>query len=119
MAPLLRSVKRTSYSADVRPLDCGIHVLPPSLVRKIWPASPTTVPCMASRNQTDWKPEYVKLVDTCCQLAPSSVDRRMVPYSPTANATEPFDTTLHNWRSVSPTPATQVFPPSDAVSYTH
>src|SRR5262244_881814 len=67
----------------VVPLAWLVHVSPPSVVRKIAPEYPTTVPVFALTKDRPLRPTLVPLAWTV-QVAPPSLLRTIVPCSPTA-----------------------------------
>jgi len=70
------------WSQLVASVDWGVHVAPPSVVRKIVPNGPTTVPVFAWVKKTLWSGLVVPL-DCGVQAAPPSVIRRITPDHPT------------------------------------
>src|SRR5262244_792129 len=65
------------------PLNWVVQVIPPLVVRRMVPRSPTAIPLSASTNDTPHRALGVPL-DRTAQDAPKSAVRRIVPESPTA-----------------------------------
>jgi hypothetical protein len=75
---ILRVLNRLSPT----PLETGPQAVPPSVVRRISPCSPTATPALASKKYTPCK--VVVVPDTSgAHVAPASVVFRIVPLSPT------------------------------------